>query len=64
MAKRYKNVDELPRLVHRILGPTKNYEILGFFQYIVNKELAKGKTEAEAWTEAWRWIKKIWNKPE
>jgi cation transport regulator ChaB len=61
MVKQYRSTDELPRLVHRILGT--NYEVLGLFRCVVNGELEKGSTQAEAFTSAWEWVKDVYDKP-
>jgi hypothetical protein len=61
MVKQYKSIDKLPRLIHKILG--QNYEALGFFRCVVNGELEKGRTIAEAFREAWEWVREVYDKP-
>jgi hypothetical protein len=59
--KQYKTIDDLPKLAHRILG--QDYEALGFFQNVVNEGLKAGLTEAESFSMAWKWLRKVYDKP-
>lgn len=59
--KQYKTIDQLPKLVHRILG--QDYEALSFFRHVVNEGMKSGLTETEAFSMAWYWLRKTQNKP-
>lgn len=59
--KRYDSVDKLPKLIRKILGD--DFESLGFFCHVVNAEYAKGRTQAEAFDIAWKWLREVYNKP-